>query len=73
MYVLQEYLISLAVVFLLGLVLFGVAVVVLVAQSAVSRVAATTVRSLPKIFAHVAPPRHVAVLKKGHEGPLVQS
>ena len=72
MYVLMEYLVPLAAVFLLGLALFIVAVIGLVVQSAVSHLAGIAAETFPKVFTHAAP-KGLAALKKSHEGPLVQS
>lgn len=72
MYVLWEYLVSLAMVALLGLALFAVAVVGLVGKSAANWVAATTAKHLPRIASSLSPYNPVG-FKKNHQGPLSQS
>lgn len=72
MYVLQEYLISLALVSLLGLVLFGVAVIGLVGKSGADWLAASAAKRLPRIATHL-PPRTLEGFAKNHRGPIAQS
>ena len=72
MYVLLEYLVSLAMVALLGLVLFAVAIIGLVGRSAASWVAATTAKHLPRIASSLSP-HNLVGFKKNHQGPLAQS
>jgi hypothetical protein len=72
MYVVAEYLVSLAIVTVIGLVLFGAAVVGLVAKAGAARVAAEAAEKLPRIAAHLSP-RQLPDLKKNHQSSLAGS
>lgn len=72
MYVVLEYLVYLAFVSVLGLVLFGAAVLGLVAKTGATRLAAQAAVRLPRFAAYLSP-RQLTDLKKNHESSLARS
>ncbi len=72
MYVVLEYLVYLGIVSFLGLLLFGAAVLGLVAKTGASKLADQAANKLPKIASHLSP-QHVAHLKTDAQDSAAQS
>jgi hypothetical protein len=66
MYGIMEYLVLLAIVSVFGLVLFGAAVVGLVAKTGATKLAAQAAEKLPRVAAHLSP-RQLTAFRKTHQ------